>query len=129
VTAFPHPATWLRHRPPALVVDGIEGWDGAVAECRGAPGDWSWSRLLEGAAQTAGIACALEDAAWRGGAIVAEYRDVEVLAERHRGEVRFAAQAERVVLAYRRCRTTATAADGTPLLRALVTLLPDRGPA
>lgn len=126
---FPHPGAWLRHRGPALVIDAIDGWDGGLARCRGADGDWSWSRLLEGSAQTAGIACAVDDEAWRGGAIVAEYRDVEVLAERHRGGVLFAARPERAVLAYRRCRTTATAVDGTPLLRAVVTLLPDRRPA
>lgn len=126
---FPHPRAWMRHRGPALVLDRIESWDGVVARCGAPDGDWSWTRLLEGSAQTAGIACALDDAAWRGGAIVAEYRDVEVLVERHRGPVRFDARTERALLAYRRCRANATAHDGTPLLRALVTLLPERGPA
>lgn len=126
---FPHPGAWLRHRGPALVVDGIDGWDGEVARCHGAAGDWTWSRILEGSAQTAGIACALGDEAWRSGAIVAEYRDVEVLAERHVGGVVFAARPERAVLGYRRCRTTATGLDGAPLLRGVVTLLPDRRPA
>jgi len=126
---FPHPRAWLRHRPPALVVDAIDGWDGTVARCRGAAGSWSWSRLLEGGAQTAGIACALDDVGWRDGVIVAEYREVEILAERHQGAVHFAARSERTVLGYRRCRMTASAGDATPLLRAVVTLLPDRRPA
>jgi hypothetical protein len=123
---FPPPSAWLRHRGPALVVERITAWDGRVARCTGAAGDWPWSRLLEGSAQTAGIACAVDDEVWRSGAIVAEYRDVEILAEHHHGSVRFEAMPERAILGYRRCRASATTADGDSLLRAVVTLLPDR---
>jgi hypothetical protein len=123
---FPPPSAWLRHRGPALVVERIAGWDGRVACCTGAADDWRWHRLLEGSAQTAGIACAIDDDAWRGGAIVAEYRDVEILAESHRGPVRFEAGLDRALLGYRRCRASAMTTDGAPLLHAVVTLLPDR---
>lgn len=126
---FPHPGDWLRHRDAALVVDGIEAWDGRSVRCRGAAGSWTWSRLLEGAAQAAGIACALRDPAWRGGIVVAEYRDVVLDAERHEGAVRFTAHVERPLLAYRRCAAAASAPDGRPLLRARVTLLRDERPA
>lgn len=125
---FPHPRAWMRHRGPALVLNAIEAWNGDEARCRAAAGRWTWPRLLEGAAQTAGIACAIEEPAWRHGAVVAEYRDVEILAETHDGPVRFVARPERRLLAYRRCAAVATDETGTPLLRAVVTLLPDRLP-
>lgn len=126
---FPSPSAWLRHRGPALVIDTIDAWDGTWVECGARDAAWAWPRLLEGAAQAAGIACALADERWRSGAVVAEFRDVEIRGERHRGPVRFRARSERVVLAYRRCRAVAATPAGTTLISAHVTLLPDRSPA
>jgi len=122
---YPAPDAWLRHRGPALVVASIDSWDGSSIRCGATETRWTWQRLLEGAAQAAGLACALLDPRWRDGAIVAEYRDVEILADTHAGRVDFTATPERTLLAYRRCRAAATTAAGTPLLRARVTLLPD----
>ncbi len=54
--SIPAPADLLRHRGPALVVDAIDGFDGATLRCRAGAARRPWPALLEGAAQAAGLA-------------------------------------------------------------------------
>ena len=122
---LPAPTECLRHRPPALLIGRIESWDGRTVRCAGTSTAWSWVQLLEGAAQAAGIGCGLGEDGWRDGAVVADYRDVEILANAYDGGVAFEATLARRILGFRRCRAVARARGGEPLLRAVVTLLPD----
>jgi len=58
------------------------------------------------------------------GAVIAEYRDVALVVERHGGRVRFQARLERRLAHFWRCRCEARAADGRVLLASRVTLAP-----
>lgn len=126
---FTSPASRLRHRGPALLLARIESWDGRRVCCRGARRPWSWTALLEAAAQASGIACGLAEGGWTRGGVVAEYRDVDVRCDAWEGEVTLTAEVERRVLAFRRCRATVVARDGRTLLRAQITLVPDEAPS
>ena len=53
---FPDPATVLRHRGPAVLVRSVVEFSGERLVCSSSDGGvWPWPRLLEGAAQTAGL--------------------------------------------------------------------------
>ena len=119
------PADLLRHRGPALVVDAIDGFDGATLCCRAGAARRPWPALLEGAAQAAGLAAGLRPGGLSRHALVAEYRDVRVHAAAHAGPLRFAARLERRVLHFWRCRVEVRDAAGTLLLEGTVTLAPE----
>jgi hypothetical protein len=119
----PPPARLLRHRPPALLLDAVEAHDGRRLVCRGIDARrWPWPRLLEGGAQTAGLLAGLQPGGPGSRAVIAEYRDVALHVESHRGQVRFEAQLERRLAQFWRCRCEARAADGRLLLAARITL-------
>jgi hypothetical protein len=124
---LPAPADVLRHRGPALVVAAIEGFDGTTLRCRSAAeGPWRWPRVLEGAAQTAGLLVGLAAGGVSNRAVIAEYRDVAVGPRERPGPMHFAARVERRLLHFWRCRVEARAADGEVVLRCAVTLAPGR---
>jgi hypothetical protein len=126
--SLPSPAGLLRHRAPALLLGALEEHDGRRLVCRGTDGRrWSWARLLEGTAQAAGLLAGLQPDGPGPDAVIAEYRDVAVHVELHRGPVRFAARLERRLAHFWRCRCEARADDGRVLLASRVTLAPGRG--
>jgi hypothetical protein len=123
--SWPAPATLLRHRPPAVLVEAIASSTGDALACRGVErASWRWPELLEGAAQTAGLLTGMQPHGLDRRAVIAEYRDVRIHAATHPGPVEFTARLDRRILAFWRCRVEARAADGTLLLAALVTLAP-----
>ena len=117
-------AELLRHRGPALLVGTIDAFGGDTIACVSSrEGLWPWPLVLEGAAQAAGLLTGLH-----GGisnrAVIAEYRDVVVHAERHEGAVRFVARIERQVLHFWRCRVEARGPSGGLLLEGEITIAP-----
>lgn len=120
---LPAPGVVLRHRPPALLLGTVEALAGRTLACTGIDaGQWPWPRLLEGTAQTAGLLAGLQPGGPGRDAVIAEYRDVALGVERHRGRVRFEARLERRLAHFWRCRCTALAGDGRVLLASRVTL-------
>lgn len=122
---LPAPAALLRHGPEARLVGAIERLDAAGIRCtsRGR-GPWRWPRMLEGAAQAAGLLVGIAHAGAPRAPVIAEYRDVVVRAGSHRGSLRFVAALERRVLHCWRCTFEVRAARGRLLLRGRVTLAP-----
>jgi hypothetical protein len=89
-------------------------------------GRWSWPRLLEGTAQVAGLLAGLRRGGPGNRAVIAEYRDVALYADTHRGAVRFEARLERRLARFWRCHCEArAAADDRVLLSSRVTVAPD----
>ena len=127
---LPAPAALLQHGPEARLVGSIERLDAAGIACtsRGR-GPWRWPRMLEGAAQTAGLLVGIAHAEAPRAPVIAEYRDVVVHVASHRGPLRFVAALERRVLHCWRCTFEVRAARGRVLLRGRVTLAPPRGEA
>jgi len=123
------PEQLMRHRPPALLLGGgIESTAAGLA-CDGIDdGPWRWARLLEGAAQAAGLLSGLQPGGPGPAAVIAEYRDVAIHAARHEGPVRFQATFDRRILAFWRCRVEARSADGRLLLSGLVAVAPGAAP-
>jgi len=126
---LPAPAALLRHGPEARLVGAIERLDAAGIACasRGS-GAWPWPRMLEGAAQTAGLLVGMTEAGAPRAPVIAEYRDVIVRAASHRGPLRFVAALERRVLHCWRCTFEVRTARGRVLLSGRVTLAPPRRP-
>lgn len=123
----PSPAALMRHRDPALLIDAIETCDGRTLGCtsRGA-GPWSWPRMLEGAAQTAGLLAGMQPGGPAASAVIAQYRDVIVHGAVHRGPLRFVATFDRRVLHFWRCRVEVRDEGGRLLLEGRVTLAPGK---
>ena len=123
---LPAPAALLRHGPEARLVRSIERLDdGITCTSRGAS-TWRWPRMLEGAAQAAGLLVGIAHADAPRAPVVAEYRDVVVHAASHRGPLRFVAALERRVLHCWRCTFEVQSARGRALLSGRVTLAPPR---
>jgi hypothetical protein len=119
----PAPAVLLRHRPPALLLGTIEVHDADRLVCRGIDQRrWPWARLLEGTAQAAGLVAGLQPGGPGNHVVIAEYRDVAVHLDLHRGPVRFEARLERRLAHFWRCRCEARTKDGRVLLASRVTL-------
>lgn len=126
---LPDPASLLRHRPPAVLVDTVVAFSGNRLVCTAkGRGPWRWPALLEGAAQTAGLLTGAQDDGLSNRAVIAEYRAVRFAAPDHDGAVQFTATIDGRVMRFWRCRIEARAADGTLLLEGTVTLAPP-GPA
>ena len=126
---LPAPADVLRHRPPALLLAAIEAFDGSTLRSRSVDdGAWPWPRILEGAAQSAGLVVGLATGGLSNRAVIAEYRDVVPSHHEGPGPIRFAARIERRLLHFWRCRVEACAADGAVVLRCAVTLAPGPTP-
>jgi hypothetical protein len=122
---FPDPASLLRHRPPAILVGEAVAFTGDRLVCTSkGRGPWHWSQLLEGAAQTAGLLAGAQRDGLTDRAVIADYREVRLIALNHQGAVRFTATIDRRVLQFWRCRIEVRADDGTPLLAGTVTLAP-----
>jgi hypothetical protein len=123
--SHPAPADVMRHRGRALVVESIRARGADTLECTASDaGPWRWPRMLEGAAQTAGLLAGMLP----GGparSVVAQLLDVVVRAETHRGPLRFVAAFDRRVLHFWRCHFEVRDADGGVLLEGRVTLAPD----
>ena len=124
---LPAPAALLRHGPKARLVGAIERLDAAGLACasRGA-GAWPWPRMLEGAAQAAGLLVGITEPEAPRTPVIAEYRDVVVPAASHRGRLKFVAALERRVLHCWRCTFEVRTARGRVLLSGRVTLAPPR---
>jgi hypothetical protein len=121
---FPSPAAVLRHRPPALLLGSVNALDAASIRCRGVEGEpWPWPRVLEAAAQAAGLLVGTRPDGIGNRAVIAEYRDVIIHVAEVPGPVDVAAWIDRRVLAFWRCRFAAHAADRL-LLEGRVTLAP-----
>jgi hypothetical protein len=116
------PATLLRHRAPALLVDRILSRDADGLVCTGAERDWDWPALLEGCAQTAGLLAGMLPGGPGNTALIAEYRDVDVRATSYDGPVRFEARFDRRILRFWRHAVVARTTDGILLLSGLVAL-------
>jgi hypothetical protein len=124
---LPAPAALLRHGPEARLVASIERLDaGGIACASRGGGAWAWPRMLEGAAQAAGLLVGISETAAPRAPVIAEYRDVTVLAPSHRGPLRFVAALERRVLHCWRCTFEVETTRGRVLLRGRVTLAPPR---
>lgn len=125
---FPDPASLLRHRPPAVLVDRVRAFSGDRLVCTSnGAGPWTWPQLLEGGAQTAGLLAGAQKDGLSNRAVIADYRSVRVLAATHTGPVEFTAAIDRRVLQFWRCRIEARDAAGALLLFGLVTLAPPGG--
>jgi len=119
----------MRHRPPALLLGTVVEASAAGLACDGIDdGAWRWARLLEGAAQTAGLFSGLQPGGPGPAAVIAEYRDVTLHTGRHDGRVRFHAAPDRRILGFWRCRVEARSADGRLLLEGLVAVAPGAQP-
>lgn len=119
----------MRHRPPALLLGRVVESTAAGLACDGIDdGPWRWARLLEGAAQAAGLFSGLQPGGPSAAAVIAEYRDVTLGAVPHDGPVRFHAALDRRILGFWRCRVEARSADGRLLLSGLVTVAPGDRP-
>jgi hypothetical protein len=124
------PATLLRHRPPALTLGPIVTRADRRLVCRGVDaGRWPWPRLLEGAAQVAGLLAGLQPDGPGPGAVIAEFRDIVVPVTGHRGAVRLDARLERRLAQFWRCRCEARSPRGALLLAARVTVASGGGGA
>lgn len=122
---FPDPRTVLRHRPPAVLVSAVTAFSGDTLMALGVgDGPWPWPKLLEGAAQAAGLLAGAQEGGLADTAVIADYRDVIVHAATHAGPVRFRAALDRRILHFWRCRIEARAEDGALLLAGTVTLAP-----
>ena len=124
---LPAPAAVLRHGPEARLVRSIARLDGGGITCtsRGR-GPWRWPRMLEGAAQAAGLLVGLGHADAPRSPVIAEYRDVAVRTASHRGPLRFVAAVERRILHCWRCAFEVQDVRGAVLLSGRVTLAPPR---
>ena len=123
------PEQLMRHRPPALLLGTVVESTAAGLVCDGIDdGPWRWARLLEGAAQAAGLFSGLQPGGPDAAAVIAEYRDVAIHASRHDGPVRFHAVLDRRILGFWRCRVDARGTDGGLLLSGLVSLAPGLRP-
>jgi len=119
---LPPPAALLRHRGPALLLESIDAHEGGRLSCSTvARDDWTWPRMLEAAAQTAGLLAGLQPGGPAAG-VVAQVRDVVVRRPAYAGRLRIDATLDRRVLQFWRCRATVRAADASVLLEGLVTL-------
>ncbi len=119
----------MRHRAPALLLGAVVEATASGLACDGIDdGPWRWARLLEGAAQAAGLLSGLQPGGPGPAAVIAEYRDVTLHAERHDGPVRLHAALDRRILGFWRCRVEARSADGRLLLSGLVTVAPGERP-
>jgi hypothetical protein len=122
---LPVPAEVLRHRPPALLVEAIETFDGQGLTCRAVARDgWRWPEMLEGGAQTAGLLAGLQKDGLSNRAVIAEYAGVVVHVAEHQGPLRFRAHLERRILRCWRCRIEVRDASDALLLAGSVTLAP-----
>ncbi|HJQ73464.1 MAG TPA: hypothetical protein VJ814_01165, partial [Gaiellaceae bacterium] len=115
-----------RHRGPALLLDAVLELDAEHLACRSrGRGPWPWPRVLEAAAQAAGLLAGLRSDGISNRAVIAEYRDVVIHRGEHAGPVRVVARLDRRLLRFRRCRVEAYGAPGGELLlEGLVTLAP-----
>ena len=120
---LPAPAAVLQHGPEARLVRTIERLDerGIACASRGR-GPWPWFRMLEGAAQTAGLLLGIGRAGAPRTPVIAEYRDVDIRVPSHRGPLRFLAAFERRVLHFWRCTFEVQDMRGRVLLTGRVTL-------
>ena len=121
---WPAPATLLRHAPPAVRVAQIIARDDDGLRCLGPAADWTWPTLLEGCAQTAGLLAGMQPGGPSNRALIAEYRDLLVHADRYSGAPRFAARFDRRLLGFWRYAVRASTDDERLLLSGLVTLAP-----
>lgn len=125
--SHPAPAALMRHRGPALLIDEIETCDGRTLGCTSrASGLWPWPRMLEGAAQTAGLLAGMQPGGPGGNSVIAQYRDVVVHGEVQRGPLRFVAELDRRLLHFWRCRVEVRDESGRLLLEGRVTLAPGK---
>jgi len=125
--SHPSPAALMRHRGPALLIDVIETRDGRTLGCTSrAAGLWPWPRMLEGAAQTAGLLVGMQPGGPGGNSVIAQYRDVIVHCEVQRGPLRFVAELDRRLLHFWRCRVEVRDESGRLLLEGRVTLAPGK---
>ena len=123
------PERIMRHRPPALLLGVVAEAGAEGLACDGIDeGPWRWARLLEGAAQAAGLLAGLQPGGPDAGAVIAEYRDVALHAARYEGRVRFHAVLDRRILGFWRCHVETRGADGRLLLSGLVAVAPGGGP-
>ena len=124
---LPAPAAVLQHGPEARLVRTIERLDdqGIACASRGR-GPWPWFRMLEGAAQTAGLLLGIGRAGAPRTPVIAEYRDVVIHAPSHRGPLRFLAALDRRILHFWRCTFEVRDTRGRVLLTGRVTLAPPR---
>src|SRR5262245_9802388 len=118
-------ARLLRHRGSSLLLGTTEARESERLLCRGIDdGVWPWPRILEGAAQVAGLLAGLQPGGPPNTAAIAEFRDVVIHEPAHEGPVVLEARLERRLLHFWRCRVTARDTDGGPLLEAVVTIAP-----
>jgi hypothetical protein len=123
------PEQLMRHGPPALLLGTIVEATAAGLACDGIDaGPWRWARLLEGAAQAAGLFSGLQPGGPDAAAVIAEYRDVTLHTIQHDGPVRFHAVLDRRIFGFWRCRVDARGADGRLLLSGLVAVAPGERP-
>jgi hypothetical protein len=123
------PEQLMRHRPPALLLGTVVELTAGGLVCDGIDaGPWRWARLLEGAAQAAGLFSGLQPGGPDAGAVIAEYRGVTLHAAQHVGPVRFHAVPDRRILGFWRSRVEARSEDGQLLLSGLVAVAAGTAP-
>ena len=117
------PSALLRHRPPAVALGSVVTREPRHLVCWGIDARrWPWPRLLEGAAQAAGLLAGLQPDGPGPGAVIAEFRDVVVPVTEHHGAVQLDARLERRLAQFWRCRCEARTERGDLLLEARITV-------
>jgi len=122
---LPAPADVLRHGPEALLLERLEtGADGGLIAVSRHEDSWTWPRMLEAAAQAAGLACGLGGDGLANTAVTAEYRDVRIVVPESAGRVVVRPRLERRILRFRRCLVEVQDEAARTLVRARITLAP-----
>jgi len=114
-----------RHRPPAQLVEALVSSDGETVCCRSdARRPWTWTQLLDAAAQVSGLCLACGAHTDYTPRLVAGYEQVVPPASPVNSPVRWTARVGRLLLDMHQIDVRGEDDDGRVVLEARVTLAP-----